>query len=122
MMPSTIVVVARGSWGWIHTGFGGIGTWEEWFGHCWPLTHASHCVPRFTKGRLCCRPAAGYKRDGGRRGNAELLAWKAGFERSRCAVTIFVVRDGNAWAGGGFAGSSGWSGISVLITAAEVTP
>jgi hypothetical protein len=55
-------------------------------------------------------------------GNAELLAWKAGFERSRCAVTIFVVRDGNAWAGGGFAGSSGWFGISVLITAAEVTP
>ena len=32
MMPSTIAVVARGSLGWIHTGFGGIGTWEEWFG------------------------------------------------------------------------------------------
>jgi hypothetical protein len=28
-MPSTIAVVARGSLGWIHTGFGGIGTWEE---------------------------------------------------------------------------------------------
>jgi hypothetical protein len=31
-MPSTIAVVARGSLGWIHTGFGGIGTWEEGFG------------------------------------------------------------------------------------------
>jgi hypothetical protein len=32
MMPSTIAVVARGSLGRIHTGFGGIGTWEKWFG------------------------------------------------------------------------------------------
>jgi hypothetical protein len=31
-MPSTIAVVAQGSLGWIHTGFGGIGTWETWFG------------------------------------------------------------------------------------------